>query len=143
MAAFQDPEVAAAFQDISVNPANLLKYQSNPKIMALVTKLSSKFVGSGFPAGGFPAGFPGAGAFPKPPKGPAGAPDDDGLDWTAVDWSIETCKAEDSFRYVAYYVGMFLSCVECKWGFFFVIKLVVLVFLFFALKKGIIRFLFV
>lgn len=39
----QDPEVMAAFQDVAQNPANIAKYQSNPKIMALVTKLSSKF----------------------------------------------------------------------------------------------------
>nr|CAI5849810.1 unnamed protein product [Callosobruchus analis] len=53
MMAFQDPEVAAAFQDISTNPSNLVKYTSNPKIMALITKLSSKFSGSGmnFPGG--------------------------------------------------------------------------------------------
>lgn len=90
MAAFQDPEVAAAFQDISTNPGNFRKYQSNPKIMALITKISGKFSGSGmnfpgFPAGGVGAfpGFPGAGAgagaggnVPPPPK-PA---DDDNLD---------------------------------------------------------------
>lgn len=81
MAAFKDPEVAAAFQDISMNPTNFVKYQSNPKIMALISKLSNKFQGSGmgFPGGlgGFP-GFPGAGGFG------AGAPgkpsEDDGLD---------------------------------------------------------------
>uniref|UniRef100_A0A3P9B3J2 ST13 Hsp70 interacting protein n=1 Tax=Maylandia zebra TaxID=106582 RepID=A0A3P9B3J2_9CICH len=39
----QDPEVMAAFQDVAQNPANISKYQNNPKIMALVTKLSSKF----------------------------------------------------------------------------------------------------
>lgn len=39
----QDPEVMAAFQDVAQNPANISKYQSNPKIMALVTKLSAKF----------------------------------------------------------------------------------------------------
>lgn len=41
--AMKDPEVMAAFQDVAQNPANIAKYQSNPKIMALVTKLSSKF----------------------------------------------------------------------------------------------------
>lgn len=90
MAAFQDPEIAAAFQDISTNPGNFIKYQSNPKVMAFISKLSSKFAGSGFPAGAFPGGFPGfpgAGAFggagggattnqPPPPN----MPDDDGLD---------------------------------------------------------------
>lgn len=39
----QDPEVMTAFQDVAQNPANISKYQDNPKIMALVTKLSSKF----------------------------------------------------------------------------------------------------
>ncbi|CAG9831863.1 unnamed protein product [Diabrotica balteata] len=96
MAALQDPEVAKAFQDISMNPSNFAKYQSNPKVMNLVTKLSSKFAGSGmnipgfsggagfpgagmgFPGagGGFPGaggGFPGAGGFPGFPGGFPGA----------------------------------------------------------------------
>lgn len=82
--------MAAAFQDISNNPANFVKYQSNPKIMALITKISGKFSGSGmnfpgfpggaggFPggAGGFPGGFPGAGGA-RPSAKPA---DDDNLD---------------------------------------------------------------
>ncbi|XP_072224676.1 hsc70-interacting protein [Leuresthes tenuis] len=41
--AMKDPEVMAAFQDVAQNPANISKYQHNPKIMALVTKLSAKF----------------------------------------------------------------------------------------------------
>ncbi|XP_035036370.2 hsc70-interacting protein [Hippoglossus stenolepis] len=41
--AMKDPEVMTAFQDVAQNPANISKYQSNPKIMALVTKLSAKF----------------------------------------------------------------------------------------------------
>ncbi|XP_037544803.1 hsc70-interacting protein [Nematolebias whitei] len=41
--AMKDPEVMAAFQDVAQNPANISKYQNNPKVMALVTKLSSKF----------------------------------------------------------------------------------------------------
>ena len=36
----------AAFQDVAQNPANIAKYQSNPKIMALIAKLSSKFGGA-------------------------------------------------------------------------------------------------
>lgn len=40
---FQDPEVMAAFSDVSKNPANITKYQNNPKIMAIINKLSSKF----------------------------------------------------------------------------------------------------
>uniref|UniRef100_A0A673MJZ9 STI1 domain-containing protein n=1 Tax=Sinocyclocheilus rhinocerous TaxID=307959 RepID=A0A673MJZ9_9TELE len=43
--AMQDPEVMAAFQDVAQNPANISKYQGNPKIMALINKLSSKFGG--------------------------------------------------------------------------------------------------
>lgn len=39
----QDPEVMAAFQDVAQNPANIAKYQGNPKVMALITKLSAKF----------------------------------------------------------------------------------------------------
>ncbi len=42
---FQDPDVMAAFQDVAQNPANISKYQSNPKIMVLINKLSSKFGG--------------------------------------------------------------------------------------------------
>lgn len=102
MAAFQDPEVAAAFKDISTNPANFIKYQSNPKVMNLVSKLSSKISGSGmnfpgFSGAGFPgagAGFPGAGGagfpgfpggFPSAgtgttPKSDTVQPDDDNLD---------------------------------------------------------------
>lgn len=41
--AMKDPEVMAAFQDVAQNPSNIAKYQNNPKIMALVTKLGSKF----------------------------------------------------------------------------------------------------
>lgn len=42
----KDPEVMAAFQDVAQNPSNIAKYQNNPKIMALVSRLSSKFGGS-------------------------------------------------------------------------------------------------
>ncbi|XP_069557460.1 hsc70-interacting protein [Brachyistius frenatus] len=41
--AMKDPDVMAAFQDVAQNPSNIAKYQNNPKIMALVTKLSAKF----------------------------------------------------------------------------------------------------
>ncbi|KAJ8912917.1 hypothetical protein NQ315_017247 [Exocentrus adspersus] len=64
MTAFQDPEVAQAFQDISMNPSNFVKYQSNPKIMALITKLSGKFAGSGMNFPGFPGTGASAGAAP-------------------------------------------------------------------------------
>ncbi|XP_007438093.1 hsc70-interacting protein [Python bivittatus] len=43
LAAMQDPEVMAAFQDVAQNPANMSKYQNNPKVMNLIGKLSSKF----------------------------------------------------------------------------------------------------
>ncbi|XP_032680700.1 putative protein FAM10A4 [Odontomachus brunneus] len=84
--AFQDPEVAEAFKEISANPTNILKYQSNPKIMALINKVASKFGGAGGMPGGFPGmmggmpGFPGAGGGrPNPPK-PTPPQDDVGLD---------------------------------------------------------------
>ncbi|XP_058877239.1 hsc70-interacting protein-like [Acipenser ruthenus] len=44
--AMKDPEVMAAFQDVAQNPANISKYQGNPKIMNLMGKLSSKFGGA-------------------------------------------------------------------------------------------------
>lgn len=82
--ALQDPEIMAALQDCMGNPANFAKYMSNPRIMSLITKMSSKFggampgmpgAGAGFGAGGFP-GFPGgsapsAGGFSGFPGGPA------------------------------------------------------------------------
>ncbi|XP_072444623.1 hsc70-interacting protein [Chiloscyllium punctatum] len=43
LAAMQDPEIMAAFQDVAQNPANISKYQNNPKVMNFVEKLSSKF----------------------------------------------------------------------------------------------------
>ena len=58
--AFADPEVAAAFKDISSNPANIMKYQNNPKVMALVTKMAGK-MGAGGPGGGAGGGMPGMG----------------------------------------------------------------------------------
>lgn len=84
----QDPEVAAAFQDISVNPANMIKYQNNPKISAVIKKLATKFgggmpggFGGGMPGGfggGFPGGFPPSGGTGSAPSAPSG--DDVGLD---------------------------------------------------------------
>lgn len=32
MDAFNDPEIAAALQDVMTNPANIMKYQNNPKV---------------------------------------------------------------------------------------------------------------
>ncbi|KAM7318750.1 hypothetical protein ACRRTK_021862 [Alexandromys fortis] len=45
LAAMQDPEVMVAFQDVAQNPANMSKYQNNPKVMNLISKLSAKFGG--------------------------------------------------------------------------------------------------
>ncbi|EHB18045.1 Hsc70-interacting protein [Heterocephalus glaber] len=45
LAAVQDPEVMVAFQDMAQNPANMSKYQSNPKVMNLISKLSATFGG--------------------------------------------------------------------------------------------------
>lgn len=78
--AFKDPEVAAAFQDILANPANIIKYQSNPKIMNLVQKIGASMKGAGgAAAGGFPGMFGGAGGFPGgfPGFGGGSAPDSD------------------------------------------------------------------
>ncbi|XP_077414702.1 hsc70-interacting protein [Vanacampus margaritifer] len=46
LTAMQDPELMAAFQDVAQNPANIAKYQSNPKIIGFLTKLGSKFGGA-------------------------------------------------------------------------------------------------
>lgn len=80
----QDPEVAEAFKEITANPSNILKYQSNPKIMALINKMASKFGGGmpgGFPGmmGGMPS-FPGSGAGRPNPPNPSPPQDDVGLD---------------------------------------------------------------
>eukprot|EP00058_Branchiostoma_floridae_P025957 XP_002611447.1 hypothetical protein BRAFLDRAFT_63921 [Branchiostoma floridae] len=73
-----DPEVLAAFQDVSQHPENLAKYQSNPKIANLIAKMSTKFGGPG----GGPGGPPGGPPMGDPPADPpAGEPPvDDGLD---------------------------------------------------------------
>lgn len=39
----QDPEVQAALQDIMSNPANMSKYQDNPKVAKVFQKLNTKF----------------------------------------------------------------------------------------------------
>lgn len=97
LSAFSDPEVSAAFQDIMTNPANITKYQNNPKVMKLVAKIGTSMGGRG--GGGFPGGFPGMGgmgggfgfAGAPPTAGNASAPkpppptdlQDDGLDQNA------------------------------------------------------------
>lgn len=62
------------------NPANIVKYQSNPKIMKIISKVGSA-MGNKMPnaggAGGFPGfpGFPGFGGGAAPPFGaPGGFP---------------------------------------------------------------------
>ncbi|CAI0413764.1 unnamed protein product [Linum tenue] len=45
MAAFSDPEIMAALQDVMKNPANLAKHQSNPKVAPVIAKMMSKFAG--------------------------------------------------------------------------------------------------
>ena len=56
-----DPEVAAAFEDITSNPANIMKYQGNPKVMKLLTKMAGKMGGGGGGGGGAPGGMGGLG----------------------------------------------------------------------------------
>ena len=43
IAGMQDPEVMVAFQDVTQKPANMSKYQSNPKVRNLISKLLAKF----------------------------------------------------------------------------------------------------
>ncbi|XP_041374493.1 hsc70-interacting protein-like [Gigantopelta aegis] len=62
IAAFQDPDVVTAFQDVASNPANISKYQNNPKLQAVINKMAKKF-GTG---GATEAGFPGSGDFTAP-----------------------------------------------------------------------------
>jgi len=83
-----DPDVAAAFKEIGESPANILKYQNNPKVLKLIGLMQKKMGGmgmgmpgmggggmpgmggggmpGGFPMGGMPGGFPGGmpGGFP-------------------------------------------------------------------------------
>eukprot|EP01147_Barroeca_monosierra_P008180 gene8180-800_t len=47
LASLQDPEVLSAVQDLVSNPMNFLKYQSNPKIAALLSKVMGQFGSSG------------------------------------------------------------------------------------------------
>ena len=46
IAAFQNPTVAAAFKDISQNPANIAKYQNEPKVKDIMDKIARKYCGS-------------------------------------------------------------------------------------------------
>merc|ERR1719357_2350099 len=73
-----DPEVAAAFEDITSNPANIMKYQGNPKVMKLLTKMAGKMGGGGGGmggAGGMPGGMGGMpGGMGGMPGGMGGMP---------------------------------------------------------------------
>ena len=64
-------EVAAAFKDIMANPGNIMKYQGNPKVMALLQKMASKMGGGG----GMPGMMGGmGGGMPGMPGGMGGMP---------------------------------------------------------------------
>ncbi|CAI9174186.1 unnamed protein product, partial [Rangifer tarandus platyrhynchus] len=39
LAAMQDPEVMVAFQDVAQNVANMSKYQSNPRVVKIVSQI--------------------------------------------------------------------------------------------------------
>ncbi|TRY73595.1 hypothetical protein TCAL_03347 [Tigriopus californicus] len=75
MGALSDPEVATAFQDIMSNPANIMKYQNNPRIMKLIEKMA-KGMGGGIPGmGGMPGGMGGMpGGMGGMPGGMGGMP---------------------------------------------------------------------
>ncbi|XP_076546556.1 uncharacterized protein LOC143305724 [Osmia lignaria lignaria] len=79
-----EPEIAEFCKEISSNPASILKYQRNPKIMAFINKMASKFGGAGIP--GMPGGMPnfpstdGAAPPPPPPPPPSTEQSDVGLD---------------------------------------------------------------
>lgn len=59
--ALKDPEVAAAMQEIMMNPANITKHMQNPKLMNFMKKVVGGGTGGESP---FPGGFPGAEGFP-------------------------------------------------------------------------------
>merc|ERR1719145_440213 len=59
MAAFSNPKMAAAMQDIMSNPGNIGKYQNDPEIMGLFQKMMGKMGGMG--GGGGMPDFGGAG----------------------------------------------------------------------------------
>lgn len=70
--AFSDPEVTAAMGDIFSNPANISKYQNNPKIMNVLMKFYSQAESGGvpgFPGAGGAGGFPGFQGFGRRPGG--------------------------------------------------------------------------
>ncbi|CAK9825111.1 Hsc70-interacting protein [Anthophora retusa] len=40
---FEDPDIVNVFNEIIAKPSNILKYQSNPKVMIFINKLVNKF----------------------------------------------------------------------------------------------------
>merc|ERR1712136_669147 len=65
MSAFSNPKMMGVMQDIMSNPANAAKYQDDPEVMKVMSKIMS--MGGG--AGGMPGGMGGMGG------STAGAPD--------------------------------------------------------------------
>jgi len=51
--------VSEAFQDVATNPANISKYQNNPKVQQVINKLAAKF-GTGAAGSGEAGPFGGA-----------------------------------------------------------------------------------
>lgn len=47
--AFQNPKVQSAIMELSTNPMAMVKYQNDPEIMGLITKLSAVFPQAGMP----------------------------------------------------------------------------------------------
>lgn len=54
--------MSQAFQDVSENPANISKYQNNPKVQKLIQKMSEKFGMFGGAGGGHGDGGQGGGS---------------------------------------------------------------------------------
>lgn len=63
----------AAFKDIQTNPANIMKYQSNPKIQKVMEKISA-----GIGKSGMGRGFNSPPGGPPPPPSTGGASSSDG-----------------------------------------------------------------
>merc|ERR1719320_630807 len=78
--AMKNPKVMAALQDIMKNPANISKYQNDPEIMGVISRLAAKMQGAGGMPGGM-GGMPGGmGGMPGGMGGmPGGMPDIGGL----------------------------------------------------------------
>lgn len=53
-AAFSNPKLMSAMQDIMSNPANISKYRDDPEIMALLQKMAGTMGGMGGMGGGMP-----------------------------------------------------------------------------------------